>query len=194
MSINSIPTEVIVVSWRLSRGRLPLTDRHLKALTERGVGSALHAWLKSRLEWSLVNDTIGFADGVLRMTIDPQGDVNIAVLELPSAPESEDLALVRVDGRIEDGRNASVWVRSGQKVATPTVPSATPRGTRTFVRDLATTLGYTFEERVISEEELESADEAFLVHDVFGVIELDARGGELVERLEGCFAKLWNLA
>lgn len=194
MSINSIPDEIIVVSWRLSRGKLLLSDRHLRALTDRGVGSALHAWLKSRLEWSLTNDTISFPDGVLRMTIDPQGDVNIAVLESPSAPDTEDLALIRLDGEIVDGRNASVWVRSGQTVTTPSAQTAKPRGSSTFVRDLVTTLGHTYEERSISEDELSSADEAFVVHDVFGVVALEGRGGQLVERLDGCFAKLWNRA
>lgn len=186
-----IPTEPLSVTWRLSGARVPLLERHLRALAERGVGSALHAWLRSRLEWAFEHHAIEHPDGSITIGIDPQGDVTISVAPYVG-PEGDPIATtIERGGHVIDGDGASVWIRIGERVATPPFPPAAPRGSRSLVIDLARTLGWEVEVRELTVEDIERADEAFFVSDVHGVVS-DGRGGEFAARMQACFARLWG--
>ena len=67
-------TPALVCRWRLARRRLPLENRHLRALlartvNERPVSQALVAWAKQHIEWTLEEGSAEHPDGVLMLII-----------------------------------------------------------------------------------------------------------------------------
>lgn len=69
-----------VCRWRLTKRRVPLLNRHIRALAARRiqgapVGRGLLSWAKQHVEWSLADDTTVAVpdDGVLMLVIDTAG-------------------------------------------------------------------------------------------------------------------------
>lgn len=189
---NSIPSAAVQCRWPLRDGALPLAHRHITALTQRGAGASLYAYVQSRVEQLLSGEfPLKHPNGMVVVGIDPSGEILITIEARPAAPAPEDFALkVSPAGVVIDGGDASVWVRSGDTVITPPLPAAIARGTRSLVSDLARTLAYRVVEEPISSEVMEASDEAFLVSDLFGVRALDGRNGTFAQTVADGYAKL----
>ena len=74
----------LVCRWRLASGRLPLENRHLRALGRRSVNQApvstqLIAWAKQHIEWTLRDGSATNPDGVLMLIIDDGGQAAMTV-------------------------------------------------------------------------------------------------------------------
>ena len=74
----------LVCRWRLAGARLPLENRHLRALGRRHVNSgemdkALVAWAKQHIEWTLADGGALHPDGVLMLIVDESGRAAMTV-------------------------------------------------------------------------------------------------------------------
>lgn len=74
----------LVCRWRMAARRVPLLNRHIRALARRTVnGSALPtgvlSWAKQHVEWSLAEGDYPDPDGVLMLVIDVNGNAAMTV-------------------------------------------------------------------------------------------------------------------
>lgn len=74
----------LVCRWRMAGRRVPLLNRHIRALAQRTVnGSALPtgvlSWAKQHVEWSLAEGDYPDPDGVLMLVIDVNGNAAMTV-------------------------------------------------------------------------------------------------------------------
>lgn len=168
---QNLPASKLEFRWRYTNKTIHLYERRLRSLGAFNVGPAVQAWVRSRLEWVRDNKFYDMPDGVIVLTIDPEGVVDIQQEELPSLPQE-------VPG--------TLWsVRDGV-LCTAEEPM---HAADTLVRDLATTLGYEVDLDAPSPED----DEAFAVSDEFGIVPVGGSDGPVTQRLVECFEKLWTL-
>lgn len=177
---QNLPTSKLEFRWRYANKAIPLYERRLRSLAAFNVGPAVQAWVRSRLEWVRDNKLYELPDGVIVLTIDPEGMVEVTLEELAPAPaftrsmlETDD-----VPGTPWAARDGKLYVRE-----------SSARAADTLVRDLATTLGY---EIIEGELPLDGA-EVFAVSDEFGIIALEETRGQVTDRLIECFDRLWTL-
>ena len=77
-------TPALVCRWRLASGRLPLENRHLRALSRRvlddePVSPQLVAWAKQHVEWTLREGSAENPNGVLMLIVDEEGQAAMTV-------------------------------------------------------------------------------------------------------------------
>ena len=97
----------LVCRWRMSNKKVPMLNRHIRALSERLVqGEPLThnmlSWAKQHVEWSLAEGDYTAHDGVLMLVIDINGNAAMTVgeyepgvaLELLAAVNNGELAFV----------------------------------------------------------------------------------------------------
>ena len=91
----------LVCRWRMSNKKVPMLNRHIRALSERLVqGEPLThnmlSWAKQHVEWSLAECDYTARDGVLMLVIDINGNAAMTVfrqyiatrgLPLPEIPQ-----------------------------------------------------------------------------------------------------------
>ena len=76
----------LVCRWRMSNKKVPMLNRHIRALSERLVqGEPLThnmlSWAKQHVEWSLAEGDYTAHDGVLMLVIDVNGNAAMTVGE-----------------------------------------------------------------------------------------------------------------
>jgi hypothetical protein len=76
----------LVCRWRMSNKKVPMLNRHIRALSERLVqGEPLThnmlSWAKQHVEWSLAEGDYTARDGVLMLVIDVNGNAAMTVGE-----------------------------------------------------------------------------------------------------------------
>ena len=74
----------LVCRWRIAGGRLPLENRHLRALGARTVmgrpvSTQLLSWAKQHIEWTLADGSAATPDGVLMLLMDAEGRAAMSV-------------------------------------------------------------------------------------------------------------------
>ncbi len=177
---QNLPASKLEFRWRYTNKTVHLYERRLRSLAAFNVGPAVQAWVRSRLEWVRDNKLYEMPDGLIVLTIDPEGMVDVQQEQLSQTP-------VLTHALIEaDEVPGTLWAaRDGQLV----VGEAPRHAADTLVRDLATTLGY---EVVQGEASLDDA-ELFAVSDEFGLIPVEGTTGPVISRLSECFDKLWSL-
>lgn len=199
---------VLVCRWRLAGGRLPLENRHLRALGARsvaghGVTTQLLSWAKQHIEWTLRDGSAENPDGVLMIAMDEQGRAAMSVGPYAALADSEPVALLAraEDARREGGETGiapeTLWaVRDGALVCA-LAEGAVAHGAASLVMDLARTLGYEARRdegllRELGGEAAEAgcADELFLVSDEHGIVPAAGASGEVAERFSAAYVKL----
>ena len=199
---------VLVCRWRLAGGRLPLENRHLRALGARsvaghGVTTQLLSWAKQHIEWTLRDGSAENPDGVLMIAMDEQGRAAMSVGPYAALADSESAALLAraEDARREGGETGiapeTLWaVRDGALVCA-LAEGAVAHGAASLVMDLARTLGYEARRdegllRELGGEAAEAgcADELFLVSDEHGIVPAAGASGEVAERFSAAYVKL----
>ena len=199
---------VLVCRWRLAGGRLPLENRHLRALGARsvaghGVTTQLLSWAKQHIEWTLRDGSAENPDGVLMIAMDEQGRAAMSVGPYAALADSEPAALLAraEDARREGGETGiapeTLWaVRDGALVCA-LAEGAVAHGAASLVMDLARTLGYEArrDEGLLCElggeaAEAGCADELFLVSDEHGIVPAAGASGEVAERFSAAYVKL----
>ena len=185
MESFSLGTPALVCRWRLQEGRLPLENRHLRALSNRKVNGVpvtneLVAWAKQHIEWTLGEGASEYPDGVLLLVIDVGGQAAMSVgayrpLERMRVQE----ALTRARGSRREGEVTGVspedlWLIRGDTLVWGISPELKPAGASSLINDLAQTLGMSVrrDEDILEAEDLFDlkADEVFLVSDEHGVV------------------------
>ena len=196
---------VLVCRWRLASGKLPMENRHLRALSKRvvnghAVSTQLVAWAKQHIEWTLQDGSALNPDGVLMLVLDDKGQAAMTVG--PYAPIESPTASVLANRALDAAREAeetgvapeTLWVVRGDTLICGMDASAEASGAVTLVRDLANTVGIA----VACEEGVAQAllagtlayDEAFLVSDEHGIVcAADATGPRGTKLAEG-YARL----
>lgn len=200
----SLSTPVLVCRWRLVLGRLPLRNRHLRALSERMVagkplGSALLGWVRQHLEWTLEDGSRQYHDGTLMLVVDDAGKA--AMSAGPYRPLKErsanDLVLRARDAQAERRETGiapeELWViRDEVLMRASTGPAG---GCSSLVADLARTIGFAVREdaRLVDEVNyvgFKRTDEVLLASDEHGVVMAKDRGGPIAERFANSYVVL----
>ena len=75
---------VLICRWRLSNRKLPLENRHMRALVARTVNGMqvpveLMAWAKQHIEWTLEQGSADNPNGTLMLIVDDQGRAAMTV-------------------------------------------------------------------------------------------------------------------
>ena len=84
---QNLPASKLEFRWRYTNKTIHLYERRLRSLGSFNVGPAVQAWVRSRLEWVRDNKLYEMPDGVIVLTIDPEGMVDTQLEELHPAPQ-----------------------------------------------------------------------------------------------------------
>lgn len=201
----SLGTPAVVCRWRLANKRLPLENRHLRALALRTVNGApvsagLVAWAKQHIEWTLTEGSYEHPSGVLMVVIDQEGKAAMTVGEYrPLSRTSANDLLWRARSAYEEAlithvAPEDIWVVRGNSLIWATMPEFGPCGASSLVADLAHTLGMP----VLHDEGLLASlqargfvdDEVFLVSDEHGVVPASDRCGPRATKFAQSYGKL----
>ena len=195
----------LVCRWRLASGKLPLENRHLRALGKRSVSQSpvstqLIAWAKQHIEWTLTDGSATNPDGVLMLIIDDAGQAAMTVgpYEGLSNADSGTLFARALNAAAEADETGvapeTLWlVRDGQLVA-GIAPGQSASGAASLVEDLAKTVGMPVV-RVAGladscADGLERFDEVFLASDEHGIVPAADACGPTSRRLADGYARL----
>lgn len=198
-------TPALVCRWRLSNQRLPMANRHLRALGWRVVNGStvpteLVAWAKQHVEWTLEDGSANHPDGVLMLVVDEQGRAAMTVGPF------EELAHVTLNDLMQRAllslREASktsvapesLWLVEDGSLLCGLPSDLHHSGATSLIFDLARTLGIPVrvDEELVNRVRsgVESFDEAFLVSDEFGVVPASNAAGDLSRKLAASYQKL----
>ena len=201
----SLGQPAVVCRWRLSNGKLPLENRHLRALAARKapnevITTSLVAWAKQHMEWTLTDGTAEHPDGVLMLVVDTDGKAAMSVGAYRHLTHFSANDLLR---RAKSAQKEALllhvapeelWVVRDDVLFWATSPRFAPAGACSLVYDLAKTLGMTVQR---DEELLErvqtqgfTADEVFLVSDEHGVVPASDRSGPRAQKFKASYARL----
>jgi hypothetical protein len=196
---------VLVCRWRLYNRRLPLENRHMRALLARTVNGArvtteLVAWAKQHIEWNLEQGAVEHPDGTLMLIVDVQGRAAMTVGPYVRLGDETVLGLARRAERAGDEAAQTgvapetLWVAQKGVLVRDDGEAWTPSGANSLVVQLTQVLGIEVRERAgLAEGVLTGAvpyDEAFLVSDEHGVVPASDAGGSFGERLASGYQKL----
>lgn len=194
----------LVCRWRIQNRKLPMANRHLRALGAREANGSritpeLVAWAKQHVEWTLDEGATDHPDGVLMLIVDEGGQAAMAVGDyepLESATFKSILARARaaaVEAEKTGVAPETLWlVRDGGLLWD--MAGSTASGAATLIEDLAGTIGMPVERShdlfaKLRDDEV-SFDEAFLVSDEHGVVPASDKSGEVSRRFAEGYAKL----
>lgn len=173
---QNLPASKLLFRWRYTDKTIHLYERRLRSLSSFNVGPAVQAWVRSRLEWVRDNRFYELPSGVIILSIDPEGEVDI---------QQEPLRETPAFSAVDDAPGTLWYAKDGQVYTAEPVMHAAD----TLVRDLCKTLGFELAKDSIDGDEAE----VFAVSDEFGVVICEGRGGEISQKLAACFEKLWTL-
>lgn len=198
-------TPALVCRWRLASGRLPLENRHLRALSRRvlddePVSPQLIAWAKQHVEWTLREGSAENPNGVLILIVDEEGQAAMTV------GPYEPLAAMTASGLVDRATAAqqeadetgvapeTLWaVRDGCLVA-GVAPGQSLSGASSLVEDLAKTVGLPLSRQADLLDDVASGAaspaEVFLASDEHGIICATDAAGSIGERLTKDYARL----
>ena len=184
----------LICRWRMSNKKVPMLNRHIRALSERLVqGEPLThnmlSWAKQHVEWSLAEGDYTAHDGVLMLVIDVNGNAAMTVGEYEPLADTSAKAL--------RARSAEARSEADETGVAPELLAAVNNGelafvapadehlcgTATLIEQLAQTKNIPVS-RVDIPAQLKGA--LFLVSDEHGVVpatETDAAGRLLCRRL-----------
>lgn len=195
---------VLVCRWRLSGRRLPMANRHLRALGWRVVDGApltpeFLAWVRQHMEQTLDSGTADVPDGVLMLLVDGEG--RAAMAAGPYEPLADATVAALLDRAKTAGTEAAstavapetVWAASDGALTAGFASPDACGGAGTLVLDLAKTLGIpvAFDPDLAARlGEGAAFDEVFLVSDEHGVVAASDCTGPLGERLAAGYGRL----
>lgn len=196
---------VLVCRWRLSHRRLPLKNRHMRALLARTVNGRpvdqpLAAWVKQHIEWTLDKGASEHPDGVLLFVIDAEGQAAMAVGPYASL---EDTSLASLVSRAARARQEAMqtgvspetlWVATEQGLVCGLDGAQAASGATSLVLQLAKTMGTPVQMDVGLIEAMSAgkvlASEVFLVSDEHGIVPAANAPGPQGERMAQGYQRL----
>ncbi len=176
---------VLVCRWRMSKKRVPMLNRHIRALSQRRVqGEPLTnnmlSWAKQHVEWSLAEGDFTAVDGVLMLVIDVNGNAAMTVGEFEPLSDITAAALIaRADEARAEAAETGVAPELMAAVNGGSLVLAVPEGehlcgTATLVQQLAETRHVPVE-YVDTSADLTGA--LFLISDEHGVVPASDNAG-----------------
>jgi hypothetical protein len=195
----------LVCRWRLAHGRLPLENRHLRALSRRhlqgeSVSPQLVAWAKQHIEWTLEAGSSEYPDGVLALILDEQGRAAMAAGPYVAL---EDTTLAGLRRRAERAAQEAcrtgvapetLWVCQGESLLWERGEECAASGVASLVEHLAQTLGVTVREQPGLRASLAAGtlciDEAFLASDEHGIVPAADCSGSHAHKMLGAWRTL----
>ena len=192
---ENVPAERLELHWRYESGAVQLYDRRLRSLASYGVGPALRSYLRTRLEWFCDNKLYEQPRGIVIVTVETNGDVDMKLgqpVELHVLDESN----LVWDGDTLKGASipGALLVRQGDELMVVSQDGLRD-ACESFAADLAGTLaksmGYSVVDRPVTKADLPGA-EVFFVNDEQGEQVLQGHDGPLATKLVECFEKLWS--
>lgn len=189
---------VLVCRWRLSNRKLPLENRHMRALVARTANGdqipvELMAWAKQHIEWTLEQGAADNPNGTLMLIVDDQGRAAMTVG--PYVP-LEDVTLSglvrRADRAQAEAAKTGVapetlWTVMDNELVWDPGEERSPSGSASLVLHLAQTLGIDVRTwQGLSDAVTTRAvdiDEAFLVSDEHGIVPASDADGPYGRRL-----------
>ncbi len=206
MADFKLGTPALVCRWRLAYSKLPLENRHLRALSQRVVNGAhvsaqLIAWAKQHIEWTLTDGSFDCPNGVLMLVVDDQGQAAMSVGPYEELGEKTVAALaIRAKQSAGEGLETGVAPEllaavRGNTVVLGAAKGAKVCGAATLMVDLARAFGFEGERDESLAEGLPTADtsafdEVFLISDEHGVVAATDCSGPVAERLRAGYDKL----
>lgn len=170
----------LVCRWRMSKKRVPLLNRHIRALSHRIVmGEPLThnmlSWAKQHVEWSLTEGSYAEHDGVLMLVIDVNGNaaMTVGAYEPLAGTSAADLVARAGAALVEEAKTGVApevlcHIRDGRLLAAAGEHAC---GSLSLVEQLAATRGISVEHvRTIDATEPSSSSSVFLVSDEHGVV------------------------
>ena len=195
----------LVCRWRLAGGKLPLENRHLRALSRRMVGGErlsreLLGWAKQHIEWTLAPGSVAHPDGVLMLIVDEahQAAMTVGAYE-PLRRTSCAWLVKRAEESLREAEATgvapeSLWAVTDDCLVMGLGGEATPSGAADLVLQLADTLGIPVER---DSELVErgaglpgNVREVFLVSDEHGVVPASDAGGPRSAKLAASYQRL----
>ena len=175
----------LVCRWRIANRKLPLVDRHLRALLARKVqgtpvSKELAAWAKQHIEWTLDKGALAHPDGVLMLIVDGEGRAAMTVGPYESLEDTRLQGLMHRAARsANEARSTLVapetlWVACGDRLLWDGGEGCAASGAASLIAQLALTMGIDVQSHSGLMDAIEtgavSYDEAFLVSDEHGVV------------------------
>lgn len=198
-------TPAIVCRWRLANRRLPMENRHMRALNARRLKGeplrpALVGWVKQHVEWTLGEGAQSHPDGVLMLVVDEQGRAAMTLGPYkPLVHTSVNDLLVRArdswaEAQVTGVSPEDVWVARGDTLVWGTSSEFSPSAASSLVADLARSFGMP----VYRDEDLlqtatyqgVGANEVFLVSDEHGVVPASDRPDARAQKFRVSYQKL----
>lgn len=195
----------LVCRWRLASQKLPMANRHLRALGARTiegnpVPTQLVAWAKQHVEWTLEDGSADYPDGVLMLVVDEEGKAAMTVgpfeeLERHTVNDLIERAALSLK-EAEETRVApeSLWSVRGGVLTCGLSPEGHYSGATSLIMDLARTLGiptHVDEDLVYAlQHGSRDYDEVFLVSDEYGVVPASNATGPRSEKFATSYQKL----
>lgn len=198
-------TPALVCRWRLARRRLPLENRHLRALlartvNERPVSQALVAWAKQHIEWTLEEGSAEHPDGVLMLIIDDNDRAAMTAGPYQPLEDARLAALARrarwaqVEASTTGIAPETLWLVIDDELVWNPGEGCAASGAASLVVQLAQTIGIPVRredellERVAYSEL--TYDEAFLVSDEHGIVVAEDAAGPYGRRFAEGYERL----
>ncbi len=193
-------TPALVCRWRLAGKRVPMENRHLRALSDRYVNGArvspeLVAWAKQHIEWTLADGAVREPDGVLMIVVDKDGQAAMSVGPYVQLDATNTVALRKRAAQaheeaLETGvAPETLWCARDGKLGVAVSTKEELSGAATLVVDLAHVrhMEVGFMGDVFGEAE---AGGVFLVSDEHGIVPASDHPSDLGSRLSADYDRL----
>jgi len=192
--------EKLVLRWRIHEGRLPLRQRHIRALGALELPEALVGWVLERLDWAVMNMLGPGSEAVLVVELDRAREARMSLAEVAPPPSLGAGDLVEEQGFVlgaavgAEPLAGDVWLELDGALAAST-PEVTS-GTGTLGLDVARTLGIPCEvglQPLAVARQAAEAGRAFLLSDEFGFVPIGAAPAASgpAARMREAFSRLW---
>ena len=191
----TLDAPALVCRWRMHDKRVPLLNRHIRALSQRRVNGEplshnMLSWAKQHVEWSLAEGSYTDRDGVLMLVIDVNGNAAMTVGAYESLADTSLAALTvrAVQARAEAEETGVAPELLGAvaagRVIMATFPEEHVCGSATLVEQLTATRGIAVDRALDAECSVDDAADSlgafcealgpqaafFLVSDEHGIV------------------------
>ncbi|MBY4797530.1 hypothetical protein K6V98_04050 [Collinsella sp. AGMB00827] len=156
----------LICRWRMAHKRVPLLNRHIRALAQRQVNGEkitrnLVSWAKQHIEWSLAEGDYSERDGVLMLVVDVNGNAAMSVGPYEPLAQTSLLDLVLCARQAEAERAEAgvapevLCMVAGSNLVIFQAKHAVVSGMLSLVEQLAATRGLTVHHRVLPADQLD---------------------------------------
>lgn len=195
----------LVCRWRLANRKLPMENRHLRALAGRTVNGkrvdqGLVAWVGQHIEWSLESGAAAYPDGVLMLIIDTDGQAAMTVGPFEPLRETSLSCLVErsrqahKEAEVTGVSPETLWIVRDNVLVWDDEPATVMSGSASLIEGLARTMGLALRRAGDLCDGIAGGmrdfDEAFLVSDEYGVVPAIDYSGEMARRFAGGYERL----